>query len=201
MKVIKLIILLIILFIISLTIYQIVKKPKKSSEPVIINKIELYGYNLEDNKTKLYETYFDSLKKELNKEEVDQKKYAEFVVKLFISDFYDLNSKITKNDIGGLQYIKAEAIDNMVLKAKETIYKYVENNVNKDRQQDLPKIKDIIVESVEETAYELNGKKDLTAYKVNVYWQYVKDLGYQDEAIFILLKNDKKLEIIEIRER
>ena len=161
-----------------------------------------YGYNLEDNKPKLYSTYFETLKKELNKEEVDQQKYAELIVKLFISDFYDLDSKITKNDIGGLQFIKSEALDNMVIKAKDTIYKYVENNVNKDRKQVLPKVKDIVVEtSFVDVNFIPDDKKDLVAYKVNVYWQYVKDLGYQDEAIFILLKNEKKLEIVEIRER
>lgn len=200
MKIVKCFIFLILIFLISLTIYQIFKKPK-NSEPVIISKIETYGYNLEDNKPKLYSTYFETLKKELNKEEVDQQKYAELIVKLFISDFYDLDSKITKNDIGGLQFIKSEALDNMVIKAKDTIYKYVENNVNKDRKQVLPKVKDIVVETVEETTYVFDDKKDLVAYKVNVYWQYVKDLGYQDEAIFILLKNEKKLEIVEIRER
>jgi len=200
MKIVKCFIFLILIFLISLTIYQFVKKPK-TSEPVIISKIETYGYNLEDNKTKLYSTYFETLKKELNKEEVDQQKYAELIVKLFISDFYDLDSKITKNDIGGLQFIKSESLDNMVIKAKDTIYKYVENNVNKDRKQVLPKVKDIVVETVEETTYVFDDKNDLVAYKVNVYWQYVKDLGYQDEAIFILLKNEKKLEIVEIRER
>ena len=42
-------------------------------------------------------------------------------------DFYNLENKITKNDVGGLQFIHEDMQENFLLKAKDTMYKNIDN--------------------------------------------------------------------------
>ena len=37
--------------------------------------------------------------------EVDNKKYAEAISKLFVIDFFTLDNKSSKNDVGGVQFV------------------------------------------------------------------------------------------------
>jgi hypothetical protein len=169
-------------------------------EPVkVINKIDAYGYTLEDNETSIHKKYFDELKSILQSNDVDEEEYAKSVVKLFISDFYNLNNKITKNDIGGLQYILAVARDNMVLKAKDTLYKYIESNVDGKRKQSLPIVTGVEITNIEKTDFEYNDETDESAYEVTVSWTYKEDLDYQDSATITLVHEDKKLGIAKIK--
>jgi hypothetical protein len=169
-------------------------------EPVkVINKIDAYGYTLEDNETNIHKKYFDELKSILQSDDVDEEEYAKTVSKLFISDFYNLNNKVTKNDIGGLQYILSVAKDNMVLKAKDTIYKYVESNIDGKRKQSLPIVTGVEISNIEKTEFEYNDETDESAYEVTVNWTYKEDLGYQDSATITLVHEDKKISIAEIK--
>ena len=52
-----------------------------------------------ENHTDYYKDLFKELKDLLSKEDYSDSKYAELVSKLFVADFYDLNSKLNKNDI------------------------------------------------------------------------------------------------------
>ncbi len=178
------------------------KKPDKNNvEAKVEQEIKDYGYVLLDNETSLYKDYFKELIEVLNAKELDEKLYASLVVKLFISDFYDLNSKKTKNDVGGLQFVYDVIHDNFVLNAKDTIYKYVENNLNNDRTQKLPGVKTVNIDSVNTTSftYKASSITDDNAYEVMASWEYNEDLGYQSSATFILMHVDKRLVIVEIK--
>ncbi len=176
-------------------------KPNKKEEIKIINKISDYGYVLEANKTKLHKQYFDDLVKVLDSKPVNEEEYVELVVKLFISDFYDLNSKVTKNDVGGIQYIYNDVKENMILKAKDTIYKYIENNIDNTRKQKLPIVKDVIVGDIKKVKFNGNDKKtiDNEAYEITATWTYVEDLGYQKEGTLKLVHENNKLSIVELK--
>jgi hypothetical protein len=39
----------------------------------------------------------------------------------FVADFYNINNKNNKNDVGGLQFIKEEMKENFILNATDTI--------------------------------------------------------------------------------
>ena len=163
------------------------KTPKKNVK--VIDEISEYGYTLDDNETKLYKDLFKQLSKTLSKDEVDEKKYAELVCELFIADFYNLDNKTTKNDIGGTQFIHSAAVDNFILKAKDTMYKGVESDIYDDRKQELPIV----------TSVKLGEVKD--AYSVTLNWEYEDDLEYDDEKEFILIKeDDKKLSIVQMND-
>lgn len=172
-----------------------VKKPVNTKVKVI-GEIKDFGYELEENETKLYKSYFKELESLLQKDEIDYEKYAELVSKLYIADFYNLENKITKNDVGGVQFIHSSAVDNFLVKAKDTMYKNIENNVYGDRKQELPVVSDVEIDSVEKTEFKLENK-EVDAYKVILSWEYEKNLGYDDEKEIILVKEDEKLAIVE----
>jgi len=162
----------------------------------VIDKIKEFNYELEENETKLYKKYFKELTSVLQKEEIDYEEYAELVSKLYVADFYNLENKITKNDVGGIQFIHSSAVDNFLVKAKDTMYKNIESNIYGDRKQELPIVSKIDVDEVDEIEFKLNNET-IDAYKVILTWEYEKDLGYDSEKEIILVKEDKKLSIVE----
>ncbi len=196
-----LIILLIVVLFALCIIYLInnftVKKPV-NKEAKIIDEIKDYGYVLEDNETNLYKDLFKQLNTVLSKDEIDYEEYAVLASKLYVADFYNLDNKTTKNDVGGSQFIYSSALDNFLLKAKDTLYKNVQSNIYGDRKQELPVVKSIEEVSVEKTTYTIN-KEEKEAYQVVLNWEYEKDLGYDDEKTIILAKEDKKLGIVETK--
>lgn len=158
------------------------------------NSISEYGYKLEDRDSELYETYFNNLKKVLEEKEIDYSKYADLLTKLFITDFYTLSNKITSTDIGGLDFLYPDALENFKLNAGDTMYKTVLSNVDGKRTQTLPEVSDVIVESVNETTF--NYQEELPAYEIKVNWTYKEDLGYDTSKTIILIKKDKKLYVV-----
>ena len=79
---------------------------------------------------------------------------------------------------------------------KEKIDKYMEDNSDGDRKQNLPEVSDVTVISDEEIEYEI-GEEKFEAYKINIDISYVKDLKYDKKAEVILVKEDKYLYVVE----
>lgn len=190
----------IILLFLAITIAAIMlwPKPDTKQEVKVINKIEGYGYTLEDNETSVHKKYFEDLVLVLKEDKVDEEEYAKLITKLFISDFYNLNNKLTKNDIGGTQYIHTSVKDNMTLNAKDTIYKYIESNINNNRTQKLPVVNGVEIIDVEQIEFEYGTKTDDKAYKISAKWTYKEDMGYQEEAVITLVHEENKLSIAEL---
>ena len=174
-KVIVLIVLIIVLLL-ALTgtiIYSKLDK-KDPVKPKVVDKIPEYGYVLESNKTKLYKDLFKDLTKVLKEEKVDYDEYAKLVSELAVSDFYTLDNKRSKNDIGGVQFIREENKENFVLQASETVYKYVEQNLDNTRNQELPEVNKIEVKDIKTDKYSYKEIKDDNAYNVKVSLEYKK---------------------------
>jgi len=171
---------------------------KETEEITIIDEITKYEYYLEETKTPLYKLLFSELKETLTNEEVDKLEYAKLISKMFIADFYDLDSKLTKSDVGGIELIHSDIKEEVIIKAKDTIYKYIENNLYNDRTQELSSVTDITVTNVEIITYEYSNE-EVEGYQVDLNWSYNKDLGYQTSASIILIHEDKKLSIVELK--
>lgn len=169
---------------------------KKVEEDVVIKNLELYGYSLQESDTELYKSEFDNLSNTLNKETIDFEEYAKCISKLYVIDFYTLSNKVSNTDIGGLEFIYPETKDNFKLKAKDTIYKYIEVNYNGKREQKLPEVSEVNVEEVTESKYKI-GEEEFDSYVVKTRWQYVEDLGYQTSAKLTIIKDSSKLYIVE----
>lgn len=171
---------------------------EEEQEIKVIKEIKNYGYKLNENETDIYKEEFYNLEKILASNEVDYEEYAKSIAKLFIIDFYTLDNKLSKNDIGGIEFIKESMRDNFIEEARSTFYKYVEVKSDK-RTQKLPIVSEIIDESIENASFTYSDKTvDENAYKITISWDYVEDLGYEKEAKMILVKEDKKLYIIEM---
>ena len=191
--------LVVFLVVFGLIIYfGIFNNKKVIEEAKKIDTIEKYNYNLYDNSTKEYETIFKELKKELDKESIDEEKYVELVSKLFIIDFYTLNNKLTNLNIGGVEFVHSDIINNFKEKAKDTIYKYVESNIYGDRNQKLPIVKEVEIIKIEQKAFVYDDNTDNKAFYVSANWEYEKDLDYETSKKLIFVHEDNKLSLVEM---
>lgn len=164
----------------------------------VVDEIPEYGYTLEDDQPKIYKELFKELAEVLSKDTVDEEKYAELISRMAAIDFYNLENKVSKNDVGGVQFIREKNVDNFVLEASETVYKYIEQNIYGDRDQTLPEVTASSIKDIKQEAYTYKNIKDENAYVVTVNLEYKKDLDYPTEVIVKLLHTDKKLEIYEM---
>lgn len=200
-KGVKLVILVIVLALIGVGIGVVVGngKKKKVVEAKVVDSIEGYNYKLHDNDTDLYKKFFGELKKTLENDKVDEEEYVTIISKMFIADFFTLNNKITNDDIGGVDFVHQEALENFKVKAKDTVYKYVESNVYGNRDQELPVVSEIKDVSVSNTTVSYKDINDSKAYKVVISFDYEKDLGYVKEKTLLFVHEDKVLSLIEIK--
>ena len=160
-----------------------------------LDSIGLYGYSLHDRDSKTYKDTFKELSKTLNSDNIDYKNYATLASKLFIIDLFTLDNKLGSTDIGGLQFIHKDLKENFKENMGNTIYKYVEINIDGKRTQELPTVKEVTVSDVLETKYTYNNK-DYPAYVVTANWEYEKDLGYQKSMKITFIKDKNILYIV-----
>lgn len=160
-----------------------------------LDTLELYGYTLDDMDGKLYKEYFEELKSVLNGENVNYEDYAKDIVKLFVTDFYTLDTKLTSSDIGGVEFIPSNMIDNFKMNAGDTMYNHIKSNLYGDRKQDLPIVKSVNIDSINEINYTYKDK-EYSGYKVRASWEYEKNMGYDKEGEYILIKDNNKLYIV-----
>jgi len=192
---------IVIVALIIFTVYRIFLTEDKTPEnkSTIIDTIEGWGYTLDDRDTQIFKDEFANLKKILtSSDEIDYDAYALSLAKLFVIDFYTLSNKITKNDVGSLEFMDPRIVDNFKLKAMDTIYKYLENNLDNKRTQELPEVKSIISAELEHTVYKIEGE-DIPAIKVTIEWDYIKDMGYDTKAEIIFIRDGKKLVVVDFR--
>lgn len=199
-KVLLIIILLLILMVIGCFVYkQFFYKQEIPSEnpPIqITNQIDEFGYTLEDRDTSLFKEKFESLKTLLNKEEYDKKEYITLISELFIIDLYTINNKISKYDVGGLEYVYTDAVSSLKSVVQNSIYKNVENNIDGTRSQSLPEVSSISVTSVTDYTYTMPDKSKVEGYKVVLSWSYVNSLGYDTEGTLLLIPNGNKYGVV-----
>ena len=142
---------------------------------------------------------FRELKDILGETPVDKEKYAKKITEMFIFDFYSLEDKTLKTDVGGVDFIHPDILTNFLENAENTYYKYVESDLYGKRKQKLPTVDKVKVNNVEQKAYKYNDITDEEAYYINATWTYSSSTysDYQKEANLVLVHNDKKLYIVE----
>lgn len=180
---------------VKFTFEFLVKDEKNVVTKKELDSLELYGYTLDDYDSALYKEYFNDLKSTLNSEEVNYEDYAKEIVKLFVSDFYTLDNKLTSSDIGGVEFIPSDMVENFKMHAGDTMYNHVKTNIYGDRVQELPIVKSVEVTNIEDITYTYK-EKEYSGYKVSASWEYEKDLGYKNSEIFTLIKDNNKLYIV-----
>ena len=161
----------------------------------IISNIADYGYTLDDRDSSYMKETFDELETILSETEVDYHAYAEVLAKLFVIDFYTLDNKINKYDVGSLEYIYSEQVDMFRQKAVDTVYRDILDNTYRDRVQDLPEITNVTILNLSDTTYTLN-EEEVEAIMVTMNYEYQEDLGYDTEGTIYFVRNANKLEVV-----
>ena len=180
--------------------YFIFKEEPVTLEPTkevqITNSIENYGYNLDDRDTELFKTKFEELKTLLNEEEFDTEEYVSLISQLFIIDLYTIDNKISRYDVGGLEYVYKDAVASFKSVAQNSIYKTVENNLDDTRTQKLPEVSEITIDSIKETTFTMPDDSVVNGYGVKLTWDYVENLGYDTHATLILIPDENKYGVV-----
>ena len=153
-----------------------------------ISKIKEYNYTLYSDDTKIYKETFKELKDVLENN-YNEIRYADLISELFVIDFYTLSNKKGNTDIGGLEFIYPEYVDEFTSVARKTVYKFVGSS------KEIPIVKRVSIKEAIKEEYE----NDPNSYLVTVKVSYEKDLDYPEEVILRLVHSDKKLYIIEIK--
>ncbi len=199
----RFLLIILILIIVLLAIYYLLFYNNKQTKKVkVLNSISEYGYQLNDNKSKEYKELFSSLKKILKNENVDEEEYVKTIAKMFIFDYYSLDDKMSKTDIGGSDFVHKDALVDFLEKSQDTMYKYVETNLYGERKQNLPTVKEVTIKSVTKQPFTYKESVDENAYVVEVEWEYTNTStsnGYQDNATMTFVHEDKKLSLVEIQ--
>lgn len=194
-KVQKVIGFMMLLLIISMVVYVVlILLPNKKTNMSPDDTIK-FGYTSYKRDTKLYKDTFDSLGKVLDKEPIDYEEYAKYLSELFIIDFYTLDNKNDKNDIGGIQFIYDDLKDYFILNASDTVYKYIKN-ITSSKNRQLPVVSKINVSDISENTYKIENT-EYSSYIVTLDWSYEKDYGYETSTKITLIKKDNKLFIVE----
>ena len=185
------IVMLLLLIIIGIYVVLVIlpNKSKNNDDIEEVSKIK-YDYVLYKRDSSIYKGIFNELKKELESDNINYDKYAEYVSELFIVDLYTLSNKNNKNDVGGLQFVIDSIKDNYKLNVSNTLYKYV--GISKEK----PEVNKIELVNLNKIDYIINDKT-YTGYEVSLKWEYVKDLGYDKEGKVIVVRDGEKLYVVE----
>ena len=170
-------------------------------EHKVVSKIDKYGYTLKENKPKAYKDMFKELEEILDKDKVDEEAYVKKISEMFIYDFYSLDDKDAKTDIGGVEFVYKKTLENFLQNAQNTYYKYVESNIYNNRNQKLPIVKDIEITNLQQKEFAYGEETDEKAFEVSVKWDYTDSAfqKYQKEATLIFIHDDIKLSLVELQ--
>lgn len=182
-------------------------KPMNNKSKVIDSiKNEDVDYVVSDTDTKLFKENFKELKKILNEKEIDNKKYAETITKLFVIDFFTLSNKTSKNDVGGVQFVYSSYKTDFVEGARDTMYKQVHSLVTDDKSNStLPTVTKVKIDDIDEISpysmFEGNiFAEDQVGYMINISWEYKNKDDFQNNATIIVVPDGKKLSIGRMQE-
>ena len=168
-------------------VYDKFIKPR-SNKAKIVDSISNkdVDYVVSDTDTKLFKENFNELKKILNAKEVDNKKYAETLTKLFVIDFFTLSNKTSKNDIGGVQFVYDGYKASFVESARDSFYRQVRSTINDEKANvSLPTVTKVKIDDIDEISpsnvfEDFGFTEDQVGYIVNISWEYKNKDDYQD---------------------
>lgn len=190
------IIILIVLLAASLVAVKLLSKSDNKDAVKVVDSIDEFGYTLDDRDTELMKNTYNELKNVLSADEINYEEYAKKLAELFVIDLFTMDNKVNRYDVGSTEYVYPDNVDNFKTNVEDTIYKSMENNSDGKRRQDLPEVSSITNSSVEGSTF-LFGEDEYDSYVVSITWDYVDDLGYDDNATITLIELDNKLYVVE----
>ena len=189
------ILLVLVVFIIAgalLFFWGYINRPKQEVVNKVqeADKIDRFGYTINDNVTDYYMSEFNKLKDLQEEEEI-----ASQVAKLFVIDLFSINYKINKYEVTSAQYYYSTKREMHRQKVLDNFYNFVEDNSYNDRKQELPEIKNVEVTSIKKDTYKLGDEK-VDCYVADVTMEYVKDMGYDKKGEVILVHDGDNISVV-----
>lgn len=197
-KIILIICFILFIYFIGGIVFCVLKKNISTTKVKVDTGVSIKGfeYILYKSHPQLYKDEFKVLKSNLEKKTINYDEYAKSISKMFLIDLYNINNKKNMYDVGGVVFVYPDARDNYKLNVINTLYKYVKNNNDGKRKQELPEVKSVEIINLEDNKYTID-EDEYDGYKLNLHIEYVKDLGYDKDAEIIIIKQDKYLYIVE----
>ncbi len=169
-------------------------KSLNTREIKIIDTVENFDYALEDRDTVLYKNIHRELKNNLESDEINYDEYAKTIAKLFIVDLFTLDNKLSTYDVGGVEFVYPDVLDNYKLNVEDTLYKHIETDSK--RKQKLPIVSSIDVDDFTKSEYTI-GEDTYPSFITKLNWSYEKDYGYDTYAAVTLILKDEKIYVVE----
>ena len=199
-KIARFAILLVLFIIVVSTIVKALINADKKASVKVVSELKDYNYVLKDNSTQYFHDLFYKLEDTLEKEEINEEEYAKLVGQLFLTDFFTLDNKTNKNDVGGIQFVYKDYQKDFASYASDSVYRSIENNLIGERNQQLPIVSEVIVLNIEQKEYQYSEtKKDDKTYVIDLKINYKKDLDYQQKATLFLVHEENKLVVVELQ--
>lgn len=163
----------------------------------VLEEIKNYGYVLEDRDSKLYKEEYYKLKNNLTGDSVDYLEYANSLTKLYVIDFYTLDNKLNKYDVGSLDFVLDSDKDNFKNKAMDTYYHNVKDNTYGNRKQNLPNVTEVNITDVEDIQYKLDDKS-YDGYLMHVKFNYNINIDINTDLLITLVNKDNHLYVVKV---
>lgn len=163
----------------------------------VLEEIKDYGYVLEDRDSKLYEEEYKKLKDNLTSDSIDYLEYANSLTKLYVIDFYTLDNKLNKYDVGSLDFILDSDKDVFKNKAMDTYYHNVKDNTFGNRKQNLPSVIGVNISDVEDIKYKLDNIS-YDGYLMHVDFKYSIDIDASTNVLITLINKDNHLYVVKV---
>lgn len=113
------------------------------------HKIESMNYVLRDNSTEYQDDIFKQLKDAVEgtnqdpENPVTEEDIVALVAMNHIADYYTFSNKVGQYDVGGLYYVNADARENIFIKSRDTIYKYINEYIEKYGAENLLEVESV----------------------------------------------------------
>ena len=127
-------------------------------EPPVVDPVKIVSneiYEDPKNPNANYTLAYNKLSEDLDKK--DYAAVAEDVAICFVYDFFTLSNKTDASDVGGLAYLPKNRAEEFKDYAEKYFYKNYPSLVNEYGQENLPEVKNVIVESKAEVEVEYLG--------------------------------------------
>lgn len=192
-------VIIIVIGIIGVASYALLKPEETEDTPKNVNEVTIDGYGIyaDDNDSELYREEYEKLRENLLSDEIDYDEYARSVAKMFIIDLYTIKNKTNKYDVGGVDFVWPDGLENYRTNVTDTIYKYVEDNSNNDRDQQLPVVNSIEIVSEEQSTFEIDDVGEYDSYTFELSWTYSNDYGYDTEGEVIVIRDNDRMYVVE----
>lgn len=174
----------------------------KKEEDAIIEKEEiidndLYNYKISNRATTYEKELFNELKTIVKEDVINDENYASTLTKIFITDLFTLKNKKSSSDVRSSQYVYNDYQETFKLMVKESIYANIELDFDGTREQKLPVVKNVIINTIVREPFSFNDTLiDNEAFNINTTIEYEEDMGYPINYNVVLVKKDKVLQVV-----